>query len=114
MLYRQGNSEQNLKVFAPPFSENFSCIQDKKVKNFFYYSLPFSYTYPLSLDQEAMCLIGFLIGIILIFLIIVACFYKWRKSSSQILEKENESTEENIEQSQHQNPYVVCDFSINH
>ena len=60
-----------------------------------------------------MCLIGFLIGIILIFLIIVACFYKWSKSSSQILEKENESTEENIEQSQHQNPYVVCDFSIN-
>ena len=68
----------------------------------------------MSLDQEAMFLIGSLIAITLIFCIIVACLSKWCKSSSQVREKDRrESTKENIEQSQHQNPYVVCDFSKN-
>ena len=69
----------------------------------------------MSLDQrEALFLIGFLIVTTLIVLCIVStclCYYK-RCKSPQVLEKASES-KTNYEQSSQQNPYVLCDFSIN-
>ena len=67
----------------------------------------------MSLEQQALFLIGFLIVTTLIFCTIGSClcFYK-RCKSPQVLEKESES-KANYEQSSQQNPYVLCDFSIN-